>query len=303
MRHDKLERELNLLLLLTENRNYTVDDICKRLQISRRNLYYYLEFFRLAGFRVEHSKPYYRISKDSPFFKKIDEVVHFTEDEAITMRQILDKADDNSLQVQRLKKKLERLYDLHILNSVEMKEQTAHNISALYQAMKQHSMVKIIGYSSPHSNSVSDRVVEPFLMMNGNREVRCYELSSGLNKTFKLARMQDVEVLDVTWDNEQRHKQLFTDVFMFSSEQQWEVRLRMGRLATSVLREEYPQAERYIEPDGEDNGHWLVTMPVSSFLGIGRFVMGLFEDIEVLGCDEFRDYLKTLIIKLNNKQL
>ncbi len=303
MRHDKLERELNLLLLLTENRNYTVEDICKRLQISRRNLYYYLEFFRLAGFRVEHSKPYYRISKDSPFFKKIDEVVHFTEDEAITMRQILDKADDNSLQVQRLKKKLERLYDLHILNSVDMKEQMAHNISALYQAMKQHSMVKIIGYSSPHSNSVSDRVVEPFLMMNGNREVRCYELSSGMNKTFKLARMQDVEVLDVTWDHEQRHKQLFTDVFMFSSEQQWEVRLRMGRLATSVLREEYPQAERYIEPDGEDNSHWLVNMPVSSFLGIGRFVMGLFEDIDVLGCDEFRDYLKNQINKLNNKQL
>ena len=27
MRHDKLERELNLLMLLTENHNYTVPDI------------------------------------------------------------------------------------------------------------------------------------------------------------------------------------------------------------------------------------------------------------------------------------
>ena len=303
MRHDKLERELNLLLLLTENRNYTVQDICKRLDISRRNLYYYLEFFRLAGFHVEHQKPYYRISHNSPFFKKINEIVHFTEDEAITMRQIIDKTGDDSVQVQRLRQKLDRLYDLQILDSVELKEQLAHNVSTLYEAIKQKRVVRLVGYSSPHSNTQKDRLVEPYLFLNGNREVRCYELSSGMNKTFKLARMQDVEVLDVTWDHEQRHKQLFTDVFMFSSEQQWEVRLRMGRLATSVLREEYPQAERYIEPDGEDNSHWLVNMPVSSFLGIGRFVMGLFEDIDVLGCDEFRDYLKNQINKLNNKQL
>ena len=63
MRHDKLERELNLLLMLTENHNYTVEDICNRQQISRRNFYYYLNFFRDAGFKVEHHKPFYRIRK------------------------------------------------------------------------------------------------------------------------------------------------------------------------------------------------------------------------------------------------
>jgi hypothetical protein len=40
MRHDKLERELRLMILLTENHNYTVPDICDRIGISRRNLYY-----------------------------------------------------------------------------------------------------------------------------------------------------------------------------------------------------------------------------------------------------------------------
>ena len=88
MRHDKLERELDLLLLLTENHNYTVTDLCDRLQISRRNFYYYLDFFRMAGFIVEHNRPYYRISKESRFFKKLDETIHFTEDEAITLRQL-----------------------------------------------------------------------------------------------------------------------------------------------------------------------------------------------------------------------
>ena len=93
MRHDKLELQLQLMLLLIENHSYTIQDICKRMELSRRNLYYYLEFFRDAGFIVEHVKPYYRISKDSPFFRKLDATVHFTEDEAIAMRQILEQTE------------------------------------------------------------------------------------------------------------------------------------------------------------------------------------------------------------------
>lgn len=301
MRHDKLERELNLLLLLTENHNYTVPEICDRLQISRRNFYYYLDFFRLAGFKVEHTKPYYRISKDSPFFRKIDEVVHFTEDEAITMRRILDKTGDQSIQVERLRRKLDRLYDLQILDNEEMQEQLAHNVSTLYEAIKRQVAVKLINYSSPHSNTTGDRIVEPFSLMNGNREVRCYELSSGINKTFKLSRMEDVELLDITWEHQDKHLKMFTDIFMFSGEKLWTVKLTMGRLAASVLVEEYPKAKKYIEK--LDDTRWRLELPVCSFIGIGRFVMGLFEDIEVEECTEFKEFLKDKINKLNQKQL
>ena len=301
MRHDKLERELDLLLMLTENHHYTVKDLCNSLQISRRNFYYYLDFFRTAGFIVEHNRPYYRISKDSRFFKKLDEAVYFTEDEAVTMRQLLDKTGDDSIQVQRLKRKLDRLYGLNILDSVEMQEQLAHNVTTLYEAVKQKRAVRLVGYSSPHSNTTRDRIVEPFLFMNGNREIRCYEPSSGMNKTFKLSRMQDVELLDVVWENESCHRMVHTDVFMFSGEETWNVVLVMGRLAASLLREEYPKAGRYIVQ--QDESHWRVSLTVCSFVGIGRFVLGLFEDIEVVECDEFKTYLRTQINKLNNKQL
>ena len=38
MRHDKLERELRLLLLLAENHSYTIEELCGQVGISRRNL-------------------------------------------------------------------------------------------------------------------------------------------------------------------------------------------------------------------------------------------------------------------------
>ena len=36
-----------------------------------------------------------------------------------------------------------------------------------------------------------------------------------------------------------------------------------------------------------------------SFLGIGRFVLGLYEDIEVIGCEEFKAYLAGKIKSMN----
>lgn len=299
MRHDKLERELKLLLLLIENHSYTVPEICERIGISRRNLYYYFDFFRFAGFTVENRRPYYSIRKDSPFFRKLDAAVHFTEDEAIMMRRILEQTGDQSPQMQCLMQKLNKLYDLDILDSVELREQVGHNVTALYEAIKEHRCCVLRGYSSPHSNTVSDRVVEPFLFMNGNQEIRCYELSSKMNKTFKLSRITEVELLDLLWSNERYHRQMHTDVFMFSAEQTTKVRLRMGRLATSVLREEYPNTERFIEQ--EDDHHWTCELPVCSYIGIGRFVLGLYEDIEVLADDGLRRYLAERIENMHQR--
>ncbi|MBR1445526.1 MAG: transcriptional regulator, partial [Alloprevotella sp.] len=41
----------------------------------------------------------------------------------------------------------------------------------------------------------------------------------------------------------------------------------------------------------QDDGRTLFETDVCSFLGIGRFVLGLLDDIEVVGSKEFRTYL------------
>ena len=175
---------------------------------------------------------------------------------------------------------------------------TSHNVSVLYDAIKFKQLAVLKNYSSPHGRSQKNRMVEPFLLMNNNNEVRCYEPESGMNKTFKLSRMEDVELLDIKWSHEHEHRRMYTDIFMFSSEEQLPVSMRMGRLAYNILREEYPTTAKYITPDGDD--HWLLAMPVCSYVGITRFVLGLFEDIEVLGSDEFIAYLHDKIKLLSN---
>ena len=49
----------------------------------------------------------------------------------------------------------------------------------------------------------------------------------------------------------------------------------------------------------EENGTWLLSLDVCSYIGIGRFVLGLFDDIEVVGDEGFKRYLKEKLDKCN----
>ena len=285
MRHNNLARELSLILLMTENRGYTVRQLCDRLGISRRSLYYYIDFLRDYGFVVEKHGACYSLDKTSPFFTKLIKKAHFTEDEAIVMRRLLDGADSASMHVEHLRRKLANLY--------AGREPEAQNVSTLYEAIKQKKAVILRNYSSPHSDSVSNRVVEPYLFLDNNNEVRCYEYKSAMNKTFKISRIEEVMMLSDDWTHEAAHHSVYTDIFMFSGEATMPVELRLNRLAGNLLLEEYPRAGRYVTPDGPS--HWVLRLDVCSYLGVSRFVLGLFESVEVLGDDRFREFVRAKI--------
>ncbi len=292
MRHSKLESELNLLLLLAENNSMTVEQLCRRMNLSRRNLYYYLEFFRDAGFIVEKRGSVYSIDRDSPFFKKVIERISFTEDEAIVMNRLLNKTREDAI-IRNLKNKLNRYYDLNTLVDPLMTEEQATRVLRLSEAIKFKQLAVLKGYSSPHGKSQRDRLVEPFLLMNNNQEVRCYEPASRMNKTFKISRIGEVELLADNWMYEEEHRIMFTDIFMFSGEELFPVDLRMGVLSSRLLTEEYPQASSFIHQ--EDDYHWLCHLDVCGYAGITRFVMGLYEDIEILGDDSFKEHISETV--------
>ena len=149
------ERQLRLMVLLTQNREYSLDELCRKLDMSRRTLYRYLELFRDIGFEVVKQGNVYRLDKSSPFFKEITQLVHFTEDEALTLRHVLDMASGTDVQVRHLRHKLERIYDFGILNAVEADPGQAEKLQQLYEAVKLHRQVVLHDYSSAHSNRTS----------------------------------------------------------------------------------------------------------------------------------------------------
>ena len=297
----KYGKELDLILLLTENRNYTAQEIADKLGITRRHLYNYFEYLRFSGFTLLKTGAAYRLDRSAPFFRKLHESMAISRDEAVYLLQLLADTTRSDHYAQAIRQKLVRQYGLADVRSPEVLSAVSSHAAALKKAMGQRCMCTLHNYSSPHSHTVSDRIVEPFLFLNGGLDIRCHEISTHTNKTFKLARIGSVELLDVPWIAEKEHKDVFTDIFMFSGEQRLHVALRMGQLARNVLVEEYPAAEHCITRC--DDSHWTFEADMASYLGIGRFVLGLFRDIEVLGDDRFRAYIRQEVDEMTRRSV
>lgn len=53
MDKERFDRQLRLLVLLTQDRDTDIDSLSRELQMSRRSIYRYIETFRELGFVVE----------------------------------------------------------------------------------------------------------------------------------------------------------------------------------------------------------------------------------------------------------
>ena len=79
-------------------------------------------------------------------------------------------------------------------------------------------------------------------------------------------------------------------MFNFSGEVRHHIVLILGVLSSNLLREEYPRAARALRRI--DGRHWRFETDVTSYIGIGRFAIGLMNDIEVIADDGLRLYLR-----------
>lgn len=294
MDQPKIERLLRLMKMLTANVEYSVDDIAERLDMSRRTIYRYIDTFRDAGFVIKKRGSCIRLDKESPHFKDISQLVHFTEEEAVILRRAIESIDDTNLLKQNLKRKLYSVYDSGTLADTIVKGQNSSNVHSLIEAIENHKQVILHNYQSSHS--VRDRIVEPFAFTTNYVNVWCYDIEDNCCKIFKTARIGSVELSDIEWQHREQHKENFIDIFRMIASSDSEliaVKLKLGRLSYNLLMEEYPLAERYISTLDKD--HWLLNTQVANLQGVGRFVIGLMDDIEIIESPELKDYISTYI--------
>lgn len=91
------------------------------------------------------------------------------------------------------------------------------------------------------------------------------------------------------WTREKEHKYPKLDVFRMSGEAPIHVRLALTLRARNLLLEEYPLAHAGIR---EEDGRWIYDGTVRRLEGVGRFVMGLLDQVEILEGTELWDYVR-----------
>ena len=281
--------------MLTANVTYSVDEIAERLGMSRRTIYRYIDTFRDAGFVIKKTGDYIRLDKESPHFKDISQLVHFTEEEAVILKSAIENIDDTNQLKQNLKKKLYAVYDNRTLADTVVRGKNAPNIRRLVEAIEEERQVVLHDYHSAHGSAVSDRRVEPFAFTTNYVQVWCLDLKDRRCKLFKTSRIGSVELTDEAWQYKAEHKEGFIDAFRLHGEEPIRVRLELGLLAANLLIEEYPLAERDLTKIAPDR--FLLDTRVAAMTGIGRFVVGLLDDIRIVDAPELVEYLHTYLEK------
>ena len=295
MDQPKIERMLRLMKMLTANTSYSVDEMAERLDMSRRTIYRYIDTFREAGFVIKKSGNCIRLDKESPHFKDISQLVHFTEEEAVILKRAIESIDDTNLLKLNLKSKLYSIYDNKILADTIVRGSNATTVHALIEAIENQQQVILHNYRSSHGSVVRDRRVEPFAFTTNYVQVWCFDTESQSCKLFKLSRILSVEVLDTEWQHKELHQKDFIDIFRMNGKERHRVRLHLGILSRNLLLEEYPLAEKYII--SLDNGGWLLDTEVASYAGVARFVVGLMDDIKIVDTPELEQYIADYVVK------
>ena len=300
MDQPKVERMLRLMQFLTGNVNYTLDEICERLDLSRRTMFRYLDTFKSAGFSVQRiGEGRYRLATMRRSDVDLSKIVYFTEEEAYVVNRLIDALDNTNAMKQGLRRKLAAVYDsTDIDNYIDKKENSVH-IGALADAIREGKKVVLKDYSSSHTNATKDYTVEPFKFNTNYIDIWAFDTADGLNKRFKVARIGGVEILDEPWEHAEQHQEEPMDSFRIHGSAPVHVKLRMHLIAKNLLLEEYPLAEKevYQGPDGT----WYYEGDVRGMDGVGRFVLGLPAYVDVLEGDPLKDYLREQAGILNKK--
>ena len=296
-----MERMLRLMKLLTANNRYTIDDLGNMLDMSSRTIYRYIDTFREAGFVVKKSNGLIRLDRQSKYFKDISELVHFTDEEAYILKSAIESIDENNIIKQNLKAKLYSVYDYKILAECVTKGSNAKNVNNIAEAIGNRQQIWLKGYKSASSNTISDRLVEPYKFTANYIQVWGYEIPllpdgtpdpqrQGKNKMFKVSRITDTEITGKGWEFEHEHKSAYIDIFRISSHNQFPIKLKLGLKAASLLIEEFPLAEKDLTKISDTQ--YILKTKVCNYEGAGRFVLGLLDDIEILESKNFITFLK-----------
>lgn len=289
MDQPKLERMLRLMKYLSGSVDYGIAELGRKLEMSPRTVYRYLDTFKSAGFAV--TKLYgdvYKLGKMPRGTVELDRLIYFSEEEAFLVNSLIDQlVPSNSLKY-NLKQKLSAIYRYTGIAEFSGRKNNAALVERLGTAVQDGLQVLLRDYESGHSRSIRDRRIEPFAFTSDYADIWAFDLEDGRNKTFKISRIGDVEVLDAAWEHEAEHRRAETDIFRMSGREPVRIVLSMTLKAKNLLVEEYPMASRFIR---ENEGSWLLDTEVYALEGAGRFVLGLMDDVRIEEGEALRSYV------------
>ena len=278
MDQPKIERMLRLMQLLSGNKIYTLDELSDTLDLSRRSLFRYFDTFKNAGFVVQCiGDSRYRMTTLNKEYTDLSQLVYFSEEEAIVVSHLIENLDGTNALKAGLKQKLAAVYDSSSISDYIENKGKSEVVETLANAVKTKHQVLLKDYSSAHSGKSKDYVLEPYKFTKGFVDIIAFDPLTGINKTFKISRINSVKMLE-PWQFEDYHEEQPIDSFRMSGSPIEHVKLKLTLRAKNLLTEEFPVTSIEVT---QVKRSWFWEGDVNALEGIGRFVLGLPREVSV----------------------
>ena len=293
MDQPKIERMLRLMKMMSGNENYTITELSKKLDMSYRTVYRYIDTFKASGFVVNKVRTnVYKIGKMPRSHVDMKNLIYFSEEEAYIINDMINGLHNTNQLKSGLMKKLSAIYSCTSIANYVHSEETSANIKNLGQAIREKKKVILKAYESANSQEVSDRFIEPFEFTTNCIDIWGYDIEKCENKVFKISRIGEVVIIDDVWNHTEKHQKSLTDCFRMSGFVLTPVKLELSIRAKNLLLEEYPLAQKDIR---KEDGKWILETRVTDMAGVGRFVLGLADEISVIDSPALEEYISKFI--------
>lgn len=294
----KTHRFFRLILFLSNSYPKTKEDCISFLEIGDTAFYSYCNTLKDTGFDLHQKDGKYWIDYPDQNFHVLRNVLHLSEEETYLLSRSIDMIEEKQVCATRLKQKLASFLNQDKTIETYIQKEKSAIVQSLRKAQQQKKQILLINYASGNSQTVKNRMVEPFEFKDDFNLIWAFDTAINQNRQFKICRIEDIQETILPWEYERSHRSKPVDIFRNTGDLNKQIEFRLNLKARNLLIEEYPLSERFLTKI--NNNQFVLKAPVAKYEGPGRFVLGLAEDIQLIGDGGFHDYLKTKINKYQN---
>lgn len=289
----RIYRVFQLVNFLRAKPSKSVTSMMQYLDTSERTVYRYMDLLKELGFTLErdHGNRWSIISQGNT------DIMPFSPQEADYVEKLIKTSGKQNKLAQSVLSKIKQSLQVQVSANLIFQAHLGQIVEALSVAIMESRQVMLRDYTSANSLTVSDRLVEPMCFTENYEAISAFEVKTKQNKYFNIERIGSVEVLETTMKYEPQHEFYRPDIFGFQGKaMNKEIEIEMNLRACLVLKEEFPMSIPYVKqiPNTE---RYFFKAKVQSFQAPGRFVLGLPEDVKVVGSKEFTRYIDRIVKK------
>jgi proteasome accessory factor C len=239
----KILRVLQFISFLEQEPSKTVVQLASLLDTTERTVYRYLDLVKECGFDLQRDK----INR---FFIVNDRSngVRFTPEEADYLKQLVLTNGKKSKLKDSVLSKIYLSSDANIVAGHLINAKNGKIVERLSLAIANKEQVILKKYQSINSETISDRVVEPFGFTDNYCTVMAFEPASLKNKTYNIDRIAAIEFNNQNCLFESDYEQQIPDAFGFAfSGQKFPLNLEMSMKEYLLLKDQYPLIAPFVK--------------------------------------------------------